>query len=135
MEILLSRNAIAILNVCVNEPRRLAPDFNGMSGDPAIKQVVPYKAPDTVVALELVAITRWLENKVLLKQDDGRFMVPLTGWKGTISKKALLRLKEIVKHYEPWGLLTHNCAPYMELLYALDGKPIEADLVDVEKDG
>lgn len=135
MEITLSRNACAILNVLINDPNRLLPGINPYNATAETKPVMPYKAPDTAVGLELVAISRWLENKVLLKREDGLFNVPLNGWKGNVGKKSLIRLKEIAKHYEPWGLLANNCAPYMELVYALDCKKIEDDLVDIGNDG
>lgn len=132
MDVTLTQSAVAMLNVLLNNPIQLYQNTIQTLG--GIPPVVPYRAPDVVVALELVALVRWLENKVMEKQTDNRFKLPVDGWKGTLNKKSQLRLREVVKHYEQWGLLTPNCIPYMELVYGLEGKSLESDLVDVEKD-
>ena len=124
MDVLLTQHSIAMLNAILNNPRQLQPEA----------QIVVYKAPDPLAALEIVALIRWLESKVMEKQPNGKFSIPVAGWKGAVSKKSQLRLKDIVKHYEQWGLLTPNCIPYMELVYGLDGKSLDSDIVDVEMD-
>lgn len=133
MDVNLTQSAIAMLNVLFNEPKRLYPESvpSPMGGVPLL---VPYKAPDTVAALEMVSIVRWMENKVMTKQPDGRFKLPPEGWKGSISKTAYRRIKEIIKYYETWGFLAPNCVAYMDLVYGMDGKLIDSDLLDVEKD-
>lgn len=132
MELKLTQNAVAMLNVLLNNPRNLYSEAVQSFG--GITPVVPYKAPDVIVALELVALIRWLEDTLMERQSDGRFKLPEKGWSGVLGKRSYLRLKEIVKHYEMWGLLTHNCIPYMELVYGLEGKSLESDIVDIAAD-
>ena len=125
-EISLSMPAIGMLNALLNDPQRLMPNV-------VPNPVKPYPVADSLVSLELLSIIRWLQTKVLVIGPDGR-VGKLAPWAGTLNKRTRQRLQSVCKHYESWGLMSHNCSAFLALTYALDGKSVEAELVDVEKE-
>jgi hypothetical protein len=125
-EITLSAQAVAMLNIVLNDHSRLLPQ--NLQPSP----VMPYRVPDQIAALEIASIVRWIQTKVVKRDESGRSYVEK--WSGTLNKRSILRIQHILKHYEQWGLLTHNCTAYLDLLYSLDGRSVEADLMDVEKE-
>lgn len=126
MEVILTVPAIGMLNILLNDPQRLLP------GSP----IKPYPVPDQAAAMEVIAIIKWLQSKLLVITPEGKLdPASLKPWRGHLNPVIHNRLKAIVKHYEPVGLLTHNVVAYMSLVRGLEGRSLGPEIIDIEEPG
>jgi len=91
----------------------------------------PYKAQDLPAALEVVSLIQFLEKKLITLEGQKALF---REWEGNLTQAAVNRLRDIVKYYEPVGTLSVNCKAYTKLVYALIGKTIDPDLVQIEEE-
>jgi hypothetical protein len=92
----------------------------------------PYQAKDKPGAKQIAALQRWLEKKVMEKKVEGTGY-KFNDWSGSLPKVYVERLLEIVKHYEPLGMLpTVFMQDYWSLRAKLEGEKPDFDDIECE---
>lgn len=118
MEIKLTRDMVGLVNAMIRNPASLPLQM-------AEQPVKPYSAKDEAGSRQVGSLTKWLTDVVMQKMEDGNFMV--RPWKGELTVGALSKLRDIVKHYEPIGLMCSLSEVYWSLRDALEGREPEFD--------
>jgi len=118
MKLSLTEGSANLLKAMVIEPHMLNLALVG-------ENFKHWRAHDNSGARQVVSLQKWLEQKVLEKAEPKGFVAPKDGWTGALPQVYVDRLKEIVKHYEPLGMMPTVTRDYLSLVDALDGKPLE----------
>jgi hypothetical protein len=120
MKLKFDRQALWILDQMVRVPQaaEFQRDIFAVNPPHGMKQ---WAAKDMAAARQIRHVQSWLKEKVLEKKSEDILGYP-ESWVGELPKNYVQRILDIVKYYEPLGMLAGRTEAWLSLLDSLEGK-------------
>ena len=133
MRFKLSKDAVWLLTRMIKSPMQLPLTQANMVHQSGMPR--QFTSPDRKHAKKVELLQKWLEDKVLEAVTEDKEKPENRAWRpkdfeGSLTQTYIEILQEIVKFYEPIGMLAENVKVYGELADALDGKEHKLDSLD-----
>lgn len=134
MKLKLSSSAVAVLNNMLREPMKLPLQRAGMTQSNGMPK--EFQSQDPKHAKKVATLRKWLEEKVFEKETtikEGKEVAAsfvFKDFEGSLLNSYCEIVLDVLRFYQPVGMLVEMSTVYTELLDAFEGRSNSADSID-----
>ena len=132
MKITLTKEAVFLLNLMLRQPQQLPLARAGMMQ--ANQMPSEFKSPDVKHAKKVATLRKWLEEKVMEPEREENKKEALAfryrAYDGSLMQSYCEVVMDIVKFYQPIGMLTDFTTTWTEIYDVFEGRVHKLDSLD-----